>query len=337
MNIDEAKIVLETALLCAHEPLSLHSMKKLFTDEMTLQAESDESVQEIISSDDIKSILDTLRLDWQERGIELVELSVGWRFQSRPAMRKYLDRMNPEKPPKYSRAALETLAIIVYKQPVTRGDIEEIRGVTVSSQTIRMLEERGWIEVVGHRDVPGRPSLFASTKQFLDDLGLTSFDELPPLQQITQEMMETMDTNRMESIENQGHDNARQTIIDFASGEEVAEEIKAEIKEEVTEEINEGTSQEVIEETEAQTQEKTNDEVASTSVSSTVEQVNAIESNEETTEAIAATAAKAGVISEHSDSYSAAENDETIEASSTTTLTPSDEEPAIMIEQAPGE
>lgn len=209
MNIAEAKIVLETALLCAHEPLTLHSMKKLFMDEL--------SQDEVISTEDLKSMLDMLRSEWQERGIELAELSVGWRFQSRPAMRKYLDRMNPEKPPKYSRAALETLAIIIYKQPVTRGDIEEIRGVTVSSQTIRMLEERGWIETVGHRDVPGRPALFASTRQFLDDLGLASFDQLPPLQAVTQEMMQTIDSERIEAIETQSQENLRQTTMEFDS------------------------------------------------------------------------------------------------------------------------
>jgi segregation and condensation protein B len=195
-------------------------MKKLFMDEA--------SSEEIFSSDDLKLMLDALRLEWQERGIELVELAAGWRFQSRPAMRKYLDRMNPEKPAKYSRATLETLAIIVYKQPVTRGDIEEIRGVTVNAQTIRMLEERGWIEVVGHRDVPGRPALFASTKQFLDDLGLASFDQLPPLQQLTQEMLNTLDAERIEAVEN----HANQTTIDFGAVEEVSEEVSEEKNEE---------------------------------------------------------------------------------------------------------
>lgn len=211
MNIAEAKIVLETALLCAHEPLTLQSMKKLFMEEL--------SSDEVISNEDIKSMLDTLRNEWQERGVELVDLSVGWRFQSKPAMRKYLDRMHPEKAPKYSRAALETLAIIIYKQPVTRGDIEEIRGVTVNAHTIRMLEERGWIETVGHRDVPGRPALFASTRQFLDDLGLASFDELPPLQAVTQEMMKTIDSERIEAIENHSKENSRQTTMDFISDE----------------------------------------------------------------------------------------------------------------------
>lgn len=165
MNTIEAKKVLETALLCAHEPLSINDMKKLYAD-------SDEDRGDV-GADTIKLMLEELRGDWSDRGIEMVSLSTGWRFQSRPEMKMYLERLNPEKPPKYSRATLETLAIIAYRQPVTRGDIEEIRGVTVNSQTIKMLEDRGWIEAIGHRDVPGRPGLFATTKQFLDDLGLT--------------------------------------------------------------------------------------------------------------------------------------------------------------------
>ena len=178
----EAKKVLETALLCAHEPLSINDMKKLYM-------ESFEG-EEAVGADKIKAMLEELRNDWHSRGIELVSLSTGWRFQSRPEMKKYLERLNPEKPPKYSRATLETLAIIAYRQPVTRGDIEEIRGVTVNSQTIKMLEDRGWIEVIGHRDVPGRPALFATTKQFLDDLGLASLDQLPPLQQVAKESLQ---------------------------------------------------------------------------------------------------------------------------------------------------
>lgn len=172
----EAKKVLETALLCAHEPLSINDLKKLFV------SNGDEAGS--IGADTIKGMLEELRADWADKGIEVVCLSTGWRFQSRPEMKIYLDRLNPEKPPKYSRATLETLAIIAYRQPVTRGDIEEIRGVTVNSQTIKMLEDRNWIEAIGHRDVPGRPALFATTKQFLDDLGLTSLDQLPPLQQV---------------------------------------------------------------------------------------------------------------------------------------------------------
>lgn len=176
MNTAEAKKVLETALLCAHEPLSINELKKLYA------ANGDDSGE--VGADTIRGILEELRGDWADKGIEVVSLSTGWRFQSRPEMKLYLDRLNPEKPPKYSRATLETLAIIAYRQPVTRGDIEEIRGVTVNSQTIKMLEDRGWIESVGHRDVPGRPSLFATTRHFLDDLGLTSLEQLPPLQRV---------------------------------------------------------------------------------------------------------------------------------------------------------
>jgi len=179
MNTAEAKKVLETALLCAHEPLSINDLKKLYIG----NGEGSEEV----GADTIKLMLEELRSDWADKGIEVVSLATGWRFQSRPEMKVYLERLHPEKPPKYSRATLETLAIIAYRQPVTRGDIEEIRGVTVNSQTIKMLEDRGWIETVGHRDVPGRPSLFATTRQFLDDLGLTSLDQLPPLQQMTKD------------------------------------------------------------------------------------------------------------------------------------------------------
>ena len=176
MNTAEAKKVLETALLCAHEPLSINDIKKLYI--------GADDAEEVIGAEDIRQMLDELKEDWADKGIEVVNLSTGWRFQSRPEMKIYLERLNPEKPPKYSRATLETLAIIAYRQPVTRGDIEEIRGVTVNSQTIKMLEDRGWIESIGHRDVPGRPALFATTKQFLDDLGLTSLDQLPPLQDV---------------------------------------------------------------------------------------------------------------------------------------------------------
>ena len=180
MNTDEAKKVLETALLCAREPLTIHGMKKLFAD-------VDANGRQLgvgVGADTIKILLEELRQDWQDRGIEIVSLASGWRFQSRPEMKPYLDRISPEKPPKYSRATLETLAIIAYRQPVTRGDIEEIRGVAVNSQTIKMLEDRGWIDVVGHREVVGRPALLGTTKQFLDDLGLASLSQLPPLQQV---------------------------------------------------------------------------------------------------------------------------------------------------------
>ncbi len=176
MNTAEAKKILETALLCAHEPLSIGELRKLY-------AEGEDGISQV-GADTIREMLEELRGDWRDKGIEVVSLSTGWRFQSRPEMKMYLDRLNPEKPPRYSRATLETLAIIAYRQPVTRGDIEEIRGVTVNSHTVKLLEDRGWIESIGQRDVPGRPGLFATTRQFLDDLGLSSLDQLPPLQQV---------------------------------------------------------------------------------------------------------------------------------------------------------
>ncbi len=168
-NLKEIKLVLETALLVGQEPLSPHALKKLFDFEL--------------STDILRKLLEELRQDWTGRGVELVSVANGWRFQARAEYQKHLDRLNPEKPPRYSRAGMETLAIIAYKQPVTRGDIEDIRGVTVSSQVIKTLEDRGWIDAVGHRDVPGRPALFATTKQMLDDLGLRSLEELPQLEQ----------------------------------------------------------------------------------------------------------------------------------------------------------
>ena len=171
MNTCEAKVVVEAALLTAEQPLSLPELRRLLNDEL--------------NADSVRVLLDQLRSDWQGRGLELVAISSGWRFQSAPAMRPFIDRLNPERPPKYSRAVLETLAIIAYRQPVTRGDIEDVRGVTVSSSVIKTLEERGWVEVIGHREVPGRPALFSTTKEFLDDLGLRSLAELPLLQQGT--------------------------------------------------------------------------------------------------------------------------------------------------------
>jgi len=208
MNTAEAKKVLETALLCAHEPLSINEMKKLYGDE----GEHD------VGADTIKQMLEELREDWSDKGIEVVCLSTGWRFQSRPEMKKYLERLNPEKPQKYTRATLETLAIIAYRQPVTRGDIEEIRGVTVNSQTIKLLEDRGWIEAIGHRDVPGRPGLFATTKQFLDDLGLSSLDQLPPLQQVAKGDASGTALLEMQIVEAERLANLDQAAIDFAPG-----------------------------------------------------------------------------------------------------------------------
>jgi len=168
MNTQEAKVVLEAALLTSEQPLSVSELRRLFNDEL--------------NADTIRVLLDELRADWTGRGVELAALATGWRFQSAPLMRPYLERLNPERPPKYSRALLETLAIIAYRQPVTRGDIEEIRGVTVSTNVIKTLEDRGWVEVIGHREAPGRPALFATTKAFLDDLGLRSLEELPVLE-----------------------------------------------------------------------------------------------------------------------------------------------------------
>ncbi|HEV7814205.1 MAG TPA: SMC-Scp complex subunit ScpB, partial [Janthinobacterium sp.] len=182
MDTVEAKAVLETALLCAREPLSINSLKKLFVD----VDDNGRTMGVGVGADTIRQLLEELRTDWSGKGVEVVSLSTGWRFQSRPEMKPYLERLNPEKPPKYSRATLETLAIIAYRQPVTRGDIEEIRGVAVNSQTIKMLEDRGWVDAIGYRDVVGRPALLATTRQFLDDLGLNSLSQLPPLQQISE-------------------------------------------------------------------------------------------------------------------------------------------------------
>jgi len=193
MNTDEAKRVLETALLCAREPMTIHGMKKLFVD----VDDNGRPMGVGVGADTIKLMLEELRSDWKDRGIEVVSLASGWRFQSRPEMKQYLDRLSPEKPQKYSRATLETLAIIAYRQPVTRGDIEEIRGVTVNSQTIKMLEDRGWVDVIGHREVIGRPALLGTTKQFLDDLGLASLSQLPPLQEISA----TQSGQEMEALE----------------------------------------------------------------------------------------------------------------------------------------
>ena len=168
MNSLDAKRVLETALLCATQPLQVRELRQLFHDEL--------------GADTVKTLLQDIQLDWTPRGLELVQVASGWRMQSRPEMRDFLDRLHPEKPPKYSRAAMETLAIIAYRQPVTRGDMEDIRGVTVNSLVIKQLEDRGWVEVIGHRETVGRPMLYATTRQFLDDLGIASLDQLPPLE-----------------------------------------------------------------------------------------------------------------------------------------------------------
>jgi len=166
----EAKRIVEAALLASQEPLSLADLRRLFEDQ--------------IGADTLRRLLDELREDWAGRAVELVNLASGWRFQTTAAFQPFVERLNPDKRPRYSRAVMETLAIIAYRQPVTRGDVEEIRGVVVSTQIVQALESRGWIDVVGHRDTPGRPALYATTKAFLDDLGLRSLQELPPLEEI---------------------------------------------------------------------------------------------------------------------------------------------------------
>ena len=171
LNPNEAKTILEAALLAAQEPLTLADLRRLF--------------EEDIGADTLRRLLDELRESWQGRGVELVNLASGWRFQTLPKYQQYLERLSQDRPPRYSRAVMETLAIIAYRQPVTRGDIEDIRGVTVSTNVIKTLEARSWIDTVGYRDVPGRPALYATTKTFLDDLGLRSLQELPPLEQIS--------------------------------------------------------------------------------------------------------------------------------------------------------
>jgi segregation and condensation protein B len=167
MKTLDAKRVLEAALICSAQPMSLRELAALFSDE--------------IGNDTLRTLLDELGADYADKGVNLVQLASGWRFQSRPEMASYLARLSPERPPRYSRAVLETLAIIAYRQPVTRGDIEEIRGVAVASTIIKQLEDRGWIEAIGYREAPGRPALLATTRQLLDDLGLQSLDQLPAL------------------------------------------------------------------------------------------------------------------------------------------------------------
>jgi len=169
MNTADVKRIIEAVLLCAQQPMPVAELRRMFTEDVE------------IGADTLRALLEELRLDWQGRGIELVSLAGGWRFQSRPEVARFIEKLHPERPPRYSRAVLETLAIVAYRQPVTRGDIEEIRGVSVSSQIVKTLEDRGWIEVIGHKDVVGRPALFATTRQFLDDLGLRTLQELPSL------------------------------------------------------------------------------------------------------------------------------------------------------------
>lgn len=176
-SVHELKNVLEAALLTAHEPLSLDDIQRLFVDK--------------IERATLRMLLDELKQDWAERTMELVQVASGYRFQAKPEYANFLARLNPERQGKYSRAVMETLAIIAYRQPVTRGDIEEIRGVAVNPNVMRQLQERDWIDVVGQREVPGRPSLYATTKHFLDDLNLKSLSDLPPIEDFTQQDMPT--------------------------------------------------------------------------------------------------------------------------------------------------
>lgn len=200
LNLPEIKRVLETVLLAASVPMALAELKKAFPIELNNEL--------------LRAALDELRGDWQGRGVELVQLAEGWRFQTRVEFQPYLDRLNPEKPPRYSRATLETLAVIAYRQPVTRGGIEEIRGVAVNTQIIKTLEERGWIEVVGHKEVPGRPGLYATTRQFLSDLGLRALAELPPLPELARDLVASLQAR------GEGEDEIIQALAgDMPSGE----------------------------------------------------------------------------------------------------------------------
>ena len=188
LNPPDAKRILEAALLASQEPVSPTELKRLFDGQLGVDA--------------IRKLLAELADEWQGRSVELVSLSSGWRFQTRPEFQPYLERLFPERPPRYSRAVMETLAIIAYRQPVTRGDIEDIRGVGVSTQIIQSLEARGWIDVVGHRETPGRPALYATTTRFLDDLGLRSLEELPPLEEIAKTLhLEVVPTAEAPTVE----------------------------------------------------------------------------------------------------------------------------------------
>ena len=217
---DHNKRVIETALLCAQEPLTIAELSRLFVED--------------ISNADIDETLVEIQQAWDNKGMELVHIATGWRFQSRLSMREYLDRLTPEKPPKYSRAVMETLAIIAYRQPVTRGEIEEIRGVAVSSNVMKQLEDRGWVEVIGHKETIGRPGLYATTKQFLDDLSLTNLQSLPMLEdaapmaaaeQLGQAVMEFDANATVETVVIQ-HDQVIEETEETEETEEVSEAIE---------------------------------------------------------------------------------------------------------------
>ena len=209
-KLDDLSVVLETALLVALEPLSLNELKRMFEHE--------------VSNDQLRLALEELRQRWQGRGVELVEVADGWRFQTRAEMQPWITRLKNEKPPRYSRAVLETLAIIAYRQPVTRGDIEDIRGVAVNPNIVKMLEERAWIEAVGHRDVPGRPTLFATTDHFLGDLGLRSLAELPPLEELGT-LLAPDETALIPEVASPGASSYPCAVIEIARGLPVPEEI----------------------------------------------------------------------------------------------------------------
>ena len=228
---DHHKRVIETALLCAQEPLTVTDITRLYTEDVV--------------GAEIEDVLLDLQQEWHDKGMELVHIATGWRFQSRLSMREYLDRLTPEKPPKYSRAVMETLAIIAYRQPVTRGEIEEIRGVAVSSNVMKQLEDRGWVEVIGHKETIGRPGLYATTKQFLDDLSLTNLQSLPILEdsapmaaaeQLGQAVMEFDPTATVETVVELDENGQEIIQIDF---EETIQEVIEEASTETTEVIEE--------------------------------------------------------------------------------------------------
>ena len=253
---DHNKRVIETALLCAQEPLTVADLSRLFVEEITT-ADIDEALVE-------------LQRAWDDKGMELVHIATGWRFQSRLSMREYLDRLTPEKPPKYSRAVMETLAIIAYRQPVTRGEIEEIRGVAVSSNVMKQLEDRGWVEVIGHKETVGRPGLYATTKQFLDDLSLTNLQSLPILEdaapmaaaeQLGQAVMEFDPSATVETviIDADAQEVSEAGEVELLEVEETTEEITEEITEETTIEVTEDVSEEEAEEVTPESEDKTDE------------------------------------------------------------------------------
>jgi segregation and condensation protein B len=248
---DHNKRVIETALLCAQEPLTVADLSRLFVEDITT-ADIDEALVE-------------LQRAWDDKGMELVHIATGWRFQSRLSMREYLDRLTPEKPPKYSRAVMETLAIIAYRQPVTRGEIEEIRGVAVSSNVMKQLEDRGWVEVIGHKDTVGRPGLYATTKQFLDDLSLTNLQSLPILEdaapmaaaeQLGQAVIEFDPSATVETVVIEESEVAEITeITEITESPEAGEENAEAVAEDAVEEATQESTEEISPESDEQADE----------------------------------------------------------------------------------